>query len=82
MLSKLTTRELQVLRLMTIGYSNSQIGKILNITLHTVKAHVQAILYKFRVKNRVQAAVIAAKYMEFDASNFDDNISASGNAQE
>lgn len=82
MLSKLTTRELQVLRLITIGYSNSQIGKILNITLHTVKAHVQAILYKFKVKNRVQAAVIAARYMGFDEENFNENISASENAQE
>ncbi len=63
MQSSLTTRELQVLRLITLGYSNSQIAKILNITLHTVKAHVQAILYKLQVKNRVQAAVIASKYL-------------------
>jgi len=61
MLNKLTEREVQVLNLLTLGYSNTQIAKILNITLHTVKAHVQSILYKFKVKNRVQAAVIAAK---------------------
>lgn len=61
--SSLTARELQVLRLITLGYSNSQIAKILSITLHTVKAHVQAILYKLQVKNRVQAAVIASKYL-------------------
>ena len=47
-----------------LGYSNTQIAKILDITLHTVKAHVQAILQKFKVKNRVQAAVIAAKSKE------------------
>ena len=63
MQSSLTTRELQVLRLITLGYSNSQIAKILSITLHTVKAHVQAILYKLQVKNRVQAAVVASKYL-------------------
>lgn len=61
--NNLTPRELQVLRLITLGYSNSQIAKILSITLHTVKAHVQAILYKLRVKNRVQAAVFATKYI-------------------
>lgn len=59
----LTPRELQVLRLVTLGYSNLQIAQILNITLHTVKAHVQAVLYKLQVKNRVQAAVAAAKYL-------------------
>lgn len=69
MQSSLTTRELQVLRLITLGYSNSQIAKILNITLHTVKAHVQAILYKLQVKNRVQAAVIASKYLISNGEN-------------
>ncbi len=61
--NSLTARELQVLHLISAGYSNSQIAKILNITLHTVKAHVQAIFYKLQVKNRVQAAVIASKYL-------------------
>lgn len=61
--NSLTARELQVLQLISAGYSNSQIAKILNITLHTVKAHVQAIFYKLQVKNRVQAAVIASKYL-------------------
>lgn len=61
MLNKLTEREVQVLKLLMLGYSNTQIASILNITLHTVKAHIQAILYKFKVKNRVQAAVIAAQ---------------------
>ena len=64
MLNKLTEREVQVLNLLMLGYSNTQIAKILDITLHTVKAHVQAILQKFKVKNRVQAAVIAAMAKE------------------
>lgn len=66
MLKKLTSREIEVLKLITIGYSNAQISKILDITLHTVKAHVQAILYKLQVKNRVQAAVIATQFIEID----------------
>ena len=67
----LTARELQVLHLISAGYSNSQIAKILNITLHTVKAHVQAIFYKLQVKNRVQAAVIASTYLIPDYENPD-----------
>lgn len=63
MLHTLTERELEVLRLIILGYSNSQISKTLKITSHTVKAHVQAILYKLNVKNRIQAAVIASKYL-------------------
>ncbi len=67
--NSLTARELQVLHLISAGYSNSQIAKILNITLHTVKAHVQAIFYKLQVKNRVQAAVIASKYLSSHSEN-------------
>lgn len=70
MLDKLTQRELQVLELMILGHSNSQIAKALNITLHTVKAHVQAILFKLNAKNRVQAAVIASKIMDSNTDSF------------
>ena len=63
MLENLTKREIQVLKLVTDGYSNSQISKELHITVHTAKAHVQSILYKFRVKNRVQAAVLATRLL-------------------
>ena len=69
MLNKLTEREVQVLNLLMLGHSNTQIGKILDITLHTVKAHVQAILQKFNVKNRIQAAVIATKSKEKYSNN-------------
>lgn len=60
MLKSLTPRELQVVRLMVIGYSNTQIAESLYIAFSTAKAHVQSILSKFGVKNRVQAAVVAA----------------------
>lgn len=64
MLGELTPREMQVLRLLVMGYTNTQIAKILYITYSTAKAHVQAILYKFNVKNRIQAAVIAANFLQ------------------
>lgn len=60
MLDELTERELDVLKLLAIGYSNTQISKKLYLSVSSIKAHVQAILYKFRVNNRIQAAIIAA----------------------
>ncbi len=66
MLHTLTERELEVLHHIILGSSDVQISKALNITSHTVKAHVQAILHKLNVKNRVQAAVIASKYLTHD----------------
>ncbi len=62
MLSKLTPREIEVLGLIVLGYSNPKIAKALHITSFTVKAHVQSILYKLHVKNRIQAAVLASGY--------------------
>lgn len=63
MLSELTPREMQVVRLMVMGYSNTQIAEMLYIAYSTAKAHVQAILSKLNVKNRVQAAVVAADFL-------------------
>ncbi|MCM1010084.1 MAG: LuxR C-terminal-related transcriptional regulator [Fusobacterium sp.] len=57
----LTEREQEVLELIIAGHTNSQIAEKLEITLHTAKAHVQAILYKLGVKNRIQAAIIGLK---------------------
>jgi len=61
MLEKLTKRELEVLNLIVKGYSNVQIAESLDVTVHTAKAHVQSILYKLNLKNRVQVAVAVTK---------------------
>lgn len=57
----LTDREKQVLILLCQGYTNKQIGKILNISSYTAKAHVCSILQKLDAKDRVQAAVKAVR---------------------
>ena len=57
----LTSREKEVLELIIQGNSNPKIAQMLNITVHTVKAHLQSIFNKLNVKNRVQAAVLASK---------------------
>ena len=58
---ELSSRELQVLRQMAAGDSNKEIGQKLNITEHTVKAHVKAILVKLEAVGRTEAIAIAMK---------------------
>jgi DNA-binding NarL/FixJ family response regulator len=57
----LTTRELQVLRHVALGLSNREIGRSLDISVETVKEHVQNILRKIDVTDRTQAAVWAVR---------------------
>jgi len=57
----LTQRETQVLRHVALGLSNKEIGKSLEISVETVKEHVQNILRKIAVTDRTQAAVWAVR---------------------
>ncbi len=57
----LTPRELQVLRHVALGLSNREIGNALEISIETVKEHVQNILRKLDVNDRTQAAVWAVR---------------------
>jgi len=59
--AQLTERELEVLRLLVEGKSNTEIAKELIVSVHTAKAHVCSILQKLCVDDRVQAAVKAIK---------------------
>jgi two-component system NarL family response regulator len=58
---ELSPRELQVLRQLAAGNSNKEIGQMLQITEHTVKAHVKAILLKLGAVGRTEAIAIAMK---------------------
>jgi DNA-binding CsgD family transcriptional regulator len=55
----LTGREVQVLREMCDGHSNTQIARRLFISENTVGVHVTHILRKLRVPSRVAAAAMA-----------------------
>jgi DNA-binding NarL/FixJ family response regulator len=57
----LTQRETQVLRHVALGLSNREIGCSLEISVETVKEHVQNILRKIAVTDRTQAAVWAVR---------------------
>lgn len=60
--SKLTERELEVLRLIAKGLSNAEIAGRLFLSEGTVRNHVSAILAKLGVCDRTQAAVIAIQH--------------------
>lgn len=57
----LTARELEVLKLLIDGKTNSQIAQEIIVSTNTAKAHVGSILTKMCVTDRVQAAVKAVR---------------------
>lgn len=57
--TELTERELDVLRLIAKGMTNSQIAETLVISENTVKGHVSNILSKLHLADRTQVAVYA-----------------------
>lgn len=57
----LTSREAQILKLITEGYSNIEIANTLFVSINTTKAHVASILQKLEVDDRLQAALKALK---------------------
>lgn len=58
----LTEREKEVLKVLSEGTSNKEIGEKLNISLATVKTHIINIYSKLGVSNRVQAVEQGKKF--------------------
>ncbi len=61
--TKLSAREMAVIRSLKDGASNKDIAKTLNIVENTVKVHLRSCYRKIGVKNRTQAAVWASKHL-------------------
>ena len=58
-LAVLTDRERQIMRLVSEGLSNKEIGRRLNITDGTIKVHLHHIFQKLEISNRTVLAAIA-----------------------
>ncbi len=59
--AELTDREMEVLRLIAAGQSNSEIAAAMVVSENTVKGHVSNILSKLHLADRTQAAIFAWK---------------------
>lgn len=57
----LSTRESEIVRLLSEGYSNRQIARRLSIAESTVKSHVSNILGKLGVRSRSQAVSVVLR---------------------
>lgn len=67
-LDDLTKREEDILRLVATGQSNKEVATALGLQEKTVKHYMTAILEKLHARNRVEAALIAQKAFERQAS--------------
>ena len=62
-----TKRETEVLQLICLGHTSTQIAKILNISISTTKVNVASIFQKLGVNNHILAVV---KYIK-SSKNFE-----------
>lgn len=61
-LGTLTARELEVLTLVGMGFSNDEIAEHLVISAHTAKTHVNRTMTKLRVHDRAQLVIVAYEH--------------------
>jgi DNA-binding NarL/FixJ family response regulator len=62
LLRSLSQRELEILSLLTSGYSNRRIAEECVLSLNTVRAHVQNVLVKLGVHSKLEAAALAMRH--------------------
>lgn len=69
LVSTLSRRERDVLKLVTAGYSNQRIAETCFLSMHTVRTHVQSILVKLGVHSKLEAAIFAIQHRLVQVSN-------------
>src|SRR5271166_5501035 len=72
---KLTPRQQQVLRLLSLGMSNKEIARALRIAESTTKIHTALLMRALGVRNRTEAAFKAGKLLAVMEQTLDDPIS-------
>lgn len=68
----LTDRERQIMRLVSEGLSNKEIGRRLNLTDGTIKVHLHHIFQKLEVGNRTALAAFAMSQNDQSESSLED----------
>lgn len=58
-MQNLTNKELEVLNSIKMGLTNNETAKMLNISVSTVKFHLNSAINKLNAKNRINAIYIA-----------------------
>ncbi len=64
LLSTLSERELEVLRLLTHGLQNNEVAEQLSVSENTVRTHISNILTKLDLRDRTQAALFGVRFFE------------------
>jgi two-component system response regulator DevR len=63
LLETMSTREREVLAEIRLGRTNREIAEKLQLSTSTVNKHVHQVLRKLRVRNRAEAAIVAAELL-------------------
>ena len=58
---ELTRREIEIVKLVATGLTNSEIAEDLEVSMATVKRHVANVMLKWNVQNRTKVAVEAIR---------------------
>jgi DNA-binding CsgD family transcriptional regulator len=65
----LTPRELEVLAALSEGLTNKAIARRLNISLHTVKFHIESLFRKLGARTRTEAVAKASERRRYETIN-------------
>jgi DNA-binding NarL/FixJ family response regulator len=61
-LSLLNEREVEILRLISRGYTNTEIARTIHLSEGTVRNYISALFSKLDVTDRTQAALLGLRY--------------------
>jgi DNA-binding CsgD family transcriptional regulator len=67
----LSSRELQVLEMVSLGLRNAEIADRLGISVHAIKFHLAAVYRKLGVSNRTEAVVTYIRLVAGESSKED-----------